>query len=54
MKGLIDSPQMCLKWYRTVTGKLIADFQGLLKNTNPATLTLSKLTEIFVALRDRE
>lgn len=38
----------------TVTGKLIADFLGLSKDTNLANLTLSKLAEILVALCDRE
>lgn len=46
--------ELTLQADETVTGKLIADFQGLVKNTNLETLTLSKLAEILVALRDRE
>jgi len=46
--------ELTLQPDETVTGRLIADFQGLVKNTNLATLTLSKLAEILVALRDRE
>ncbi|PSB29583.1 J domain-containing protein [Chlorogloea sp. CCALA 695] len=46
--------ELTLQADETVTGRLIADFQGLVKNTNLATLTLSKLAEMLVALRDRE
>lgn len=46
--------ELTLQPDQTVTGKLIADFEGLVRNTNLATLTLSKLAEILVALRDRE
>ena len=46
--------ELTLQPDETVTGKLIVDFQGLVKNTNLATLTLTKLAEILVALRDRE
>lgn len=46
--------ELTLQPDETVTGKLIADFQGLAKNTNLATLTLTKLAEILVTLRDRE
>lgn len=46
--------ELTLQPDETVTGRLIADFQGLIKNTNLASLTLTKLVEILVALRDRE
>lgn len=46
--------ELTLQPDETVTGKLIADFLGLSKGTNLATLTLTKLAEILVALRDRE
>lgn len=46
--------ELTLQPDETVTGRLIADFQGLSKGTNLATLTLTKLAEILVALRDRE
>lgn len=46
--------ELTLQPDETVTGKLIADFLGLSKDTNLATLTLSKLAEILVALHDRE
>lgn len=46
--------ELALQPDETVTGRLIANFQGLVKDTNLATLTLSKLAEILVALRDRE
>ncbi len=38
----------------SVTGRLIASFQGLSQNTNLASLTLTKLAEILVALRDAQ
>lgn len=38
----------------SVTGRLITKFLGLAENTNLATLTLTKLAEILVALRDGE
>ena len=46
--------ELTLQPDETDTGKLIAAFQGLVKNTSLATLTLSKLAEMLVALRDRE
>ncbi|KJH69641.1 J domain-containing protein [Aliterella atlantica] len=46
--------QLTLQPDETVTGKLIADFLGLPKETNLAILTLSKLAEILVMLCDRE
>lgn len=46
--------ELTLQPDETVTGRLIADFQGLVKNTDLASLTLTKLAEILVALRDRE
>lgn len=46
--------QLTLQPDETVTGKLIVDFLGLPKNTNLATLTLSKLAEMLVTLCDRE
>ena len=38
----------------SVTGRLITSFLGLAENTTLATLTLLKLAEILVALRDAE
>lgn len=38
----------------SVTGRLLVSFQGLSENTNLASLTLTKLAEILVALRDGE
>jgi DnaJ-domain-containing protein 1 len=46
--------ELTLQLDGSVTGRLIASFQGLSQNTNLASLTLSKLAEILVALREAE
>lgn len=46
--------ELTLQLDGSVTGRLLVSFQGLSENTNLATLTLAKLAEILVALRDAE
>ena len=46
--------ELALQADGTVTGQLIASFHGFPERTNLATLTLTKLAEMLVALRERE